>query len=153
MKNPKNKLKNILILFVSLILASCSEESHDHEESHEPSNIKREKVNFKEFSENENAFAVYKNLKSTSPKNQSNSKTVNLDSLDFEVNFNNGLHLSYANLESYTFPIRRTFNNGLLENLVINEHTDGKYYAKLLKYNLTAQERINVTIQSNSKKT
>ncbi|WP_353167968.1 hypothetical protein [Flavobacterium sp.] len=138
-------MKNILLLFATLVLASCSEEVHDHEESNGPSNIKREKVNFKEFSENENAFAVYKNLKSTSSKTQSNSKTVNLDSLDFEVNFNNGLHLSYANLESYTFPIRRTFNNGLLENLVINEHTDGKYYAKLLKYNLTAQERINLS--------
>jgi hypothetical protein len=31
-----------------------------------------------------------------------------------------------------------------LENIVISEHTDGKYYAKLLKYNLTSQEKIDL---------
>lgn len=44
-------------------------------------------------------------------------------------------------MESYTFPIRRVINNGLLENIVIYKHTDGRYYAKLLKYNLTLHEK------------
>ena len=31
-----------------------------------------------------------------------------------------------------------------MENIVISEHTDGRYYAKLLKYNLTLQEKIDL---------
>lgn len=144
MKKTKQILIGYLTIVAFLLTTSCEKEDFEEHTIHE-SNIKRERVNFLKFRENENAFKTYEKLNENIEQSRSqNSRSIDLNTLDFEINFNNGLHLTYHNLESYTFPIRRVVNNGLLENIVISEHTDGKYYAKLLKYNLTAQERINL---------
>lgn len=143
----KLNLKKLLLssCFSVILLLSCEKEFFEEEHSNHESNIKKTKVNFDDFKENQKAFDVYKKLNLTDSKsNNKNSDVQNSSSHDFEINFNSGLHLSYHNLESYTFPIRRDVDNGLLENIVISEHTDGKYYAKLLKYNLTTQERIDL---------
>ena len=145
MNKTKQNLIGYLTVLALLLTTSCENELYEEHTIHE-SNIKRERVNFLKFRENENAFKTYEKLNENKTQSRSqSSRSIDLDTLDFEINFNNGLHLTYHNLESYTFPIRRVVNNGLLENIVISEHTDGKYYAKLLKYNLTAQERVDLT--------
>jgi hypothetical protein len=63
---------------------------------------------------------------------------------DFTINTEQGLYLQYANLHSFTFPIHREVDNGKLENLVLSYQTDGSYKAKILIYNLTPQEKIDL---------
>lgn len=143
----KSILKKLLLssCFSAILFLSCEKEFLEEEHSNHESNIKKTKINFDDFKENQKAFDVFKKLNLTDSKSTNkNSDVQNSNSYDFEINFNNGIHLNYHNLESYTFPIRRNVDNGLLENIVISEHTDGKYYAKLLKYNLTSQERIDI---------
>ena len=143
----KSNLKKLLLTscFSAILFLSCEKEFLEEEHSNHESNIKKTKVNFDDFKENQKAFDVFKKLNLTDSKSANkNSDVQNSNSYDFEINFNNGIHLNYHNLESYTFPIRRNVDNGLLENIVISEHTDGKYYAKLLKYNLTSHERIDI---------
>lgn len=137
-------LKKLLLssCFSAVFFLSCEKESLIEENSNYQSNIKKEKVNFDDFKKNEKAFIVFKNLNLIDSKSANkNSNSQNSNSYDFEINFDSGTHFSYNNLESYTFPIRRVINNGLLENIVIYKHTDGRYYAKLLKYNLTLHEK------------
>ena len=145
MKKISRKIHYVLF-FPLFLLVNCNREMYENEELGQSSNIKRSKVNLEEFKLNREAYLVYEKLKS----NKNNTKNSNINSFDFEINFDDGIHLNYANLESYTFPIKKLFGNGLLENLVISKHTDGKYYAKILKYDLTSQE-IN-DLKSNSLK-
>ncbi|MBC7523473.1 MAG: hypothetical protein H7239_03435 [Flavobacterium sp.] len=143
----KSILKKLVLIscFLAILLTSCEKEPLEEENANYISNIKKTKVNFADFKENKKAFDVFKNLNLTDTKpNIKNLNVQNATSYNFEINFNDGTHLSYHNLESYTFPIRRVIDNGLLENIVISKHTDGKYYAKLLKYNLTSQENIDL---------
>ena len=143
----KSILKKLVVFscFAAVLFTSCEKEPLEEENANYISNIKKTKVNFADFKENKKAFDVFKNLNLTDTKpNIKNLNVQNATSYNFEIDFNDGTHLSYHNLESYTFPIKRVTDNGLLENIVISEHTDGKYYAKLLKYNLTSQEKIDL---------
>ncbi|MBC7523951.1 MAG: hypothetical protein H7239_05885 [Flavobacterium sp.] len=144
----KSILKKLVLTtcFLAILFTSCEKEPLQEEQhANYESNIKKTKVNFANFKENNKAFDVFKNLNLIDTKPIiKNSNVQNATSYDFEIDFNDGTHFSYHNLESYTFPIKRVIDNGLLENIVISEHTDGKYYAKLLKYNLTSQEKIDL---------
>ena len=140
----KSILKKLVLTscFLAILFTSCEKEPLEEENANYISNIKKTKVNFADFKENKKAFDVL-NLTDTKP-NIKNLNVQNATSYNFDIDFNDGTHLSYHNLESYTFPINRAINNNLLENIVISEHNDGKYYAKLLKYNLTSQEKIDL---------
>ena len=143
----KSILKKLVLIscFSAILFTSCEKEPLEAEHANYESNIKKTKVNFDDLKKNEKAFNVFKSLNLTDTKpNIKNSNVQNSNSYNFEIDFNDGTHFSYLNLESYTFPIRRVIDNGLLENIVISEHTDGRYYAKLLKYNLTLQEKIDL---------
>ena len=143
----KSILKKLVLIscFSAVLFTSCEKEPLEAEHANYESNIKKTKVNFDDLKKNEKAFNVFKSLNLTDTKpNIKNSNVQNATSYNFEIDFNDGTHFSYHNLESYTFPIRRVIDNGLLENIVISEHTDGRYYAKLLKYNLTLQEKIDL---------
>lgn len=68
-----------------------------------------------------------------------------IDSVNnFTVETDEVLLLEYANLHSLTFPIHRNEPNGLLENLVLSYQNDGTYKAKILQYNLTEQEKVDL---------
>ena len=143
----KSILKKLVLIscFLAILFTSCEKDPLEEENANFESNIKKTKINFADFKENKKAFDVLKNLNLTDIKpNIKNLNVQNATSYNFEINFNDGTHLSYHNLESYTFPIRRVIDSGLLENIVISKYTDGKYYAKLLKYNLTSQEKIDL---------
>ena len=63
---------------------------------------------------------------------------------NFKIDTDEGVYLQYANLHSFTFSIHREVDNGKLENLVLSYQNDGTYNVKILKYDLTAQEKIDL---------
>lgn len=54
--------------------------------------------------------------------------------------------MQYANLHSFTFPIQRHVDNGKIENLVLSYQNDGSYKVKILKYDLTPQEKVDLEL-------
>ena len=71
-----------------------------------------------------------------------NGRIINVG--DFFIETDDVLLLEYGGLKSYTFPIYFTEEDAKLKNLVIAEKLDGSYDSKVLEYDLTAQEKIDL---------
>ncbi|REE06935.1 hypothetical protein DFQ09_1263 [Winogradskyella pacifica] len=61
--------------------------------------------------------------------------------LDFTIDTDVANYIEYGAYHSYTFPVYRTTDNGLIENLLLSLQNDGNYKAYLITYNLTEQEK------------
>jgi len=65
---------------------------------------------------------------------------------DFTINtdFINFVESRKGNYHSYTFPIEREIDNGLVENLLVSLKKDGSYDFSLISYNITQQEKLKI---------
>jgi hypothetical protein len=120
---------------------SC-EDDELHEISNAKAGIKSSKIKFNDFIKHTEAFNILtdvNNNQNVTNKNLSRSVTDTLN--NFTIETEEGLYLQYANLHSFTFPIHREVDNGKLENIVLSYQNDGTYKVKILKYDLTAQEK------------
>lgn len=139
-----------LILWLSFVLSITFTSCHDddlHEHDHNvKAGIKTTKITYTEFKKHTKAFNMVadvnkQQLRASSAKHNKIVKdTIN----GFTVDTREGLYLQYANLHSFTFPIYREEDTDLLENLVLSYQNDGSYKVKILKYNLTAQEKADL---------
>lgn len=142
----KTKFKNLKLFAFLLLLTflSCADDEL-HETSNSNAGIKSSKIKCNDFIKHTAAFNIV-----TDVNNNQNAKNKNLnrsvtDTLNnFTIDTAEGIYLQYANLHSFTFPIHREIDNGKLENLVLSYQNDGSYKVKILKYDLTAQEKIDL---------
>ncbi|TXE17643.1 hypothetical protein ES692_08750 [Psychroserpens burtonensis] len=63
---------------------------------------------------------------------------------DFNVDTDIANYIEYGSYHSYTFPIIRNIDNGLIENLLLSLQQDDTYRAFLITYDLTDNEREQV---------
>lgn len=152
------KKKHSVFYFFALITASflfitgCNDDDF-HEHKYEKPGIKSSKLTSSDLQKYPNAIAVIGKVKKKifTPLDVTTNKVV-IDSLNnFTIETDEILLLEYANLHSLTFPIHRNEPNGLLENLVLSYQNNGTYKAKILQYNLTEQEKVDLA--SNNLKT
>lgn len=89
-----------------------------------------------------NKNTVLKNhLNSIAPKkNLGLNREVYNPELDFTVDTDVANYFEYGAYHSYTFPVHRESDNGLIENLLLSLQLDGSYLAYLVSYDLTEEE-------------
>ncbi|MBT4996512.1 MAG: hypothetical protein HOM88_08595 [Hellea sp.] len=133
-KRPQNYLKLVmLVIGVSLLLTTCEkEEEPQFLEQIETKNLspfkvskidnstlnKNEKIQNKLFSINDNSITTQ-------------NRTIYSNQYEFYINTDNVSYIENldATYHSYTFPIYRNTENGLLENLLLSLQPDGSYKA------------------------
>lgn len=147
MRKTKFKILSILILTSLLAFIGCNDDdlhSHNHEAK---AGIKSSKITFNEFKKYTKAFNLVADVnKKQNESNATLNKIVKDTVNNFTIDTQEGLYLQYANLHSFTFPIRREVDNGKLENLVLSYQNNGSYKVKILQYDLTAQEKIDLEL-------
>ncbi|MBG6060479.1 hypothetical protein IWX83_000242 [Flavobacterium sp. CG_9.1] len=145
MKKTTRKILLIILLSTFFALTACNHDVLNENIQNIDAGIKSKKITFDQFKKQKKAFSIVSdiNKKQNELKLLSN-KTTNNTVSNFTIDTQKGLHLEYANLHSFTFPIHREVDNGKVENLVLSFQNDGSYKVKILKYNLTQQEKIDI---------
>ena len=59
----------------------------------------------------------------------------------FTINRDVANYMEYGAYHSYTFPVSRSVDNGLLENLLLSLQNDGTYKSILIAYDVTEIEK------------
>ncbi len=80
-------------------------------------------------------------LKVQSKATSINGREVYSEENGFTVNTDYCKEIFDGTKYTYTFPVFREVDNGLLENLLLVEDTDGSYMAYLIQYELTDDEK------------
>ena len=145
MKKNTFKILSIILLSTFFVFTACNDDVLNENIQNVNAGIKSKKISFDEFKKQKKAFTIVFdiNQKQNELKSLSN-KTSNSIVNNFTIDTQKGLYLEYANLHSFTFPIHREVDNGKVENLLLSFQSDGSYKAKILKYNLTQQEKIDI---------
>lgn len=143
----KNKLKHLLkfgiLLFgVSLFIISCQKDDETYElESKTPkSNLNITTVRTNDIENNSNLMRVINKAKKKVSDNKTN-KTVYNAEYDFTINTDYAKVIENNGLKNYTFGVYRTLDNGLLENLLLEEQADSTFKVSLVQYNITNSEK------------
>jgi hypothetical protein len=152
MKNKKTIIKLGIFLFgVSLFLSNC--EKNEINEVHQTikettikSNYSVSEIGVSEAQRNTSLIQKLDELtkkKKKSHNKNTHSKSVYSSEYDFTVNTDFGKYLesSDGTYHSYTFPVTRETDNGLLENLLVTLQLDGSYKLFLISYNINEKEK------------
>jgi hypothetical protein len=127
MKNRKNNfIKLGIFLFgISLLLYNCEKEViNTEQEVIDKSKYSVSEIGFSKVQKNTNLIQKLDELTKKKKKVQSkntHSKSVYSSEYDFTVNTDFGKYLESKDRKyhSYTFPVTRKIDNGLLENLLV----------------------------------
>ncbi len=145
MKKITINIQSIILLVIFFILSGCSESSFNENIKEVEAGIKSKKITFDDFKKNKKAFALVAGINKKQIDLNSHSNNINNSRINnFIVDTQNGLYLEYSNLHSFTFAMYREYANGKQENLVLSLQRDGSYKVKIIQYDLTAQEQIDV---------
>jgi hypothetical protein len=141
MKNPKQKLKNILFLVTVLFAFSCSKDIYEEELLNEK--ITKKRITFKEFSTNKKAikeFTAAKNeLQSASFESSSYERTQYNQDLNIVIDTDNIQLIEIDDYKTYTIPFLAEGRENKVDNIVIVEN--GNYIdVMFISYNLTKQQ-------------
>jgi hypothetical protein len=141
MKNPKQKLKNILLLLTVFFAISCSKDVYEEEFNEEK--IIKKRITFEEFSSNKKAikeFTVAKNeLQSKSFESKSFERAAYNQDLNIVIDTDNIQLIEIDDYKSYTIPFIAEGRENKVDNIVIVEK--GNYIdVKFISYNLTKQQ-------------
>lgn len=154
MTTELKQLAKIIIVSLILIFAGCQK---DDDFTTNPNSLQPELVLKKlyrpDFSSNINIENQLKKFNKGLPNNNSilNQNTsllareIYIEEYDFTIDDEIVNHITYGNYESYTFPLFRSTENGLVENLLLSKQIDGSYKASIIAYDLTEQEKEDLT--------
>ncbi len=138
----KQKLRKIKILFLLTILSfvGCQPEEEVVEQNNYQNSFTIERISENEFKKKApKAFGKMELLKQNS-SNNTHQRTVNINN-EFSVDTDEIVQITKENKVSYTLPIYRTIENGLVENLVLSLQNDNSFSAKIITYNLSQSEK------------
>lgn len=142
-KNKINQLLKfgILLFGVSLFIISCQKDDETYEvESKIPkSNLNLTTLKTKEIEKNTNLMRIINKAEKKVSDNKAN-KTVYNAEYDFTINTDYAKVIETNGLKNYTFGVYRTVDNGLLENLLLEEQADSTFRVSLVQYNITETE-------------
>lgn len=143
-KNKLNRLLKfgILLFGASLFIISCQKDDETYElESKIPkSNLNLTTLKTKEIQKNTNLMRVINKAKKKVSDNKTYKTVYNAD-YDFIINTDYAKVIENNGLKNYTFGVYRTVDNGLLENLLLEEQADNTFRVSLVQYNITETEK------------
>lgn len=155
MKTKKSKVINllkfgILFLSISLLLWNCEKQDNPIQEieQYQPK-LKISKIHKKQIQENKiisQKLQSFKGKIKTEKKDGTFSKSIYSSEYDFyiETDYATYIENQDGSYHSYTFPIQRTINNGLIENLLLSLQTDETYKMFLTSYQLSEQDLVDI---------
>jgi hypothetical protein len=149
MKNRKiNFIKLGIFLFgISILLWNCEkEDSQSHTEQVVVPEYSVSRIGIPKIQEN---IALIKNLDALlQQENKLHSKNVYSSEYDFTVNTDFAKYIENRDgtYHSYTFPVSREIDNGLLENLLVTLQNDGSYKILLISYDVTEDQKNELLI-------
>jgi len=153
----KTYFKFFIFLFgISLLLVNCEKDTIEEtneivkKEETQESNFRIKTIKTAEIQQNEVVFGKLKKLGATLIKEKENiqGKDVYSSAYDFTINtdFARYIETTDGTYHSYTFPIERIEDNGLLENLFLSLQNDGTYRALIVTYKLTELEKEDLLV-------
>lgn len=138
MKNPKQKLKNILLLVTVLFTFSCSKDAYDENLNLDSRDYHFKKINFLELSHiNNQAFIESAKLKKVLPADKHNS----IESIsDFDIDLQNIQYLKKTNnQETFSFRVLQSATATFSQNIVIDCKPNQSPQTYLVTYYLNKQ--------------
>jgi hypothetical protein len=146
MKHSKIIFRFLFMILFAIFSGCAVEDLHEHQNNFKVG-ITSRKISFDEFKQHTKAFNLVSDLNKKQSEIGLRQYRIIVDTLrNFLINTDEGLFIEYADLHSFTFPITRPIDNGKLENLVLSYQLDGTYKSKILKYDLTAQEKLDLDL-------
>ena len=132
------------LLFTSFFCTNCQKDDVLVNSEQPNSNFKIQKIQYSEIQKNSDILSKIDNLKDkkVSKNTLGFNKTVYSSIYDFSIDTDLSTYIETndGSYHSYTFPIHRTIDNGVLENLVLSLQEDGTYKSFIITYDLTTQE-------------
>ena len=146
--NKKTKIKILLFtLLSSFLFLNCEKEDDNLNEKKEVQityeNIRR--INNLEIQKNKVISSKLNSLnQELNVKRQ--SRAIYSEEFDFYIETDYATYIENQTNEyhSYTFPIYRSIDTNILENLVFSLNPDGTYRTVIVSYNISAQEKQNL---------
>lgn len=144
----KNKLKNYIKLGAILfgIMLTCLHCQKDDETFEVDSTTPQSNLNFttlktKEIETNTNLMRIINKAEKKVSDNKA-GKTVYNEIYDFTINTHYAKVITHSNgLKNYTFGVYRVEDNGLLENVLLEEQADHTFKVFLVQYTITETEK------------
>jgi hypothetical protein len=137
MKNPKQKLKNILLLVTVFFAISCSKDVYDE------INNPNEKITIKKLDERQIKSNKKLSLK-LSALNETKTAVIGRfvhDTIyNFVINTNHATHIISNSQETFTFEVLRVNPTPGIENLVLISQPNGTFNATLVKYSFDSNQ-------------
>ena len=131
-------MMRFLLIGVFILLVNCQKEDQSINTIHAvESNLKIKKTSqFKIQDQPEVRKKINEIESRIRLEKQTQSKDVYFEDYDFRINTNDCTYIENddGSYHSYTFPLYRTNNDNLLENLLISLQPDGSYKAFLVTY-------------------
>lgn len=139
---------HIFVLSLILVLFNCQKDDDTiiQEEQQKSSNVTFTTIRSKTI-ENNKALKTILEKQKTKQIEAKTSKTIYNEQYDFTINTDYAKVIEHNSLKRYTFGVTRTEDNGLLENLLLKEQTDGTYKVYLVQYAITIEERSTLANQ------
>lgn len=105
------------------------------------SNVNISRLNTKAIENDKNLMRIINKAETKRIESKAN-KTVYNAQYDFTINTNYAKVITHSNgLKNYTFGVYRAEDNGVLENLLLQEQEDHSFKVSLVQYNITPNER------------
>lgn len=139
----------ILLFGISSLIISCDNDDYAQQKQipilSETPTFKRSRISGSSIAEKSK---LSETLKSINASLQINGYLKSTETYNSEMNFTIDTdvinYMEYGAYHSYTFPITRTIDSGLVENLLLSLQSDGNYLAYLVSYDLTDQEKLKI---------
>jgi hypothetical protein len=138
MKNPKQKLKNILFLVIVLFTFSCSKDAYDENLNLDTRDYRFKKINFQELRNiNNQAFIESAKLKKVLPADKHNT----IESISgFDIDLQNIQYLKKTNnQETFSFRVLQSATATFSQNIVIDCKPNQSPQTYLVTYYLNKQ--------------
>ena len=129
----------LFLITILLVFFGCQTEELAIE-NQSSSNYSIKKINMEEFEKRFKAVTTFNKFKSK--ENYANSRPLDVEG--FTIETDEIVFIEKGDYHSYTFPIIREEENGLVENLLFSYELDGTYKIFLVKYNLNEQEKNDI---------
>ncbi len=142
MKNNLIKIIKKSLLLTTVLFISCSKDNYeDLGKENNNSKYKLTVLNSKELKKQGKLVKKLENFRAFTKLQNDNNKTATSSIYNFSIETRNVKLIETESIKTYTFKVNRTIDNGLFENLLISQLSDGSYTIKLLQYNLSESEK------------
>ncbi len=148
MKQKTQTLKRIFIFTLLTFLLACEkDDAHSHEsEINQNAKFKVNRINEEKLKKN--APKIFSRIEGINNKkvngdNNPLNRLVNINN-DFLIETDEVLEVIEADRTTYTFPITRMVETDFTENLVLVIKDNGVIYGKIVKYDLSEQDKANI---------